>query len=161
MAAKDGKAGETRNLKNPTPSPDTRVPPPARRAAEGPTTRPGRGAPACPDPQPPGFQRPTSPRPAAQDSQGWAGRVSTPPARSPSHLHLPGLAAAIMPPTSPDGATPRGGGGGRTRTSLAAARSPPWPWSVDGLRTQAVRPCHSLRVSGSVGSAPGEASQAG
>lgn len=55
----------------------------------------------------------------------------------------------------------RGGGGGRTRTSLAAARSPPWPWSVDGLRTQAVRPCHSLRVSGSVGSAPGEASQAG
>lgn len=55
----------------------------------------------------PAFHRPTR---VAQDSSGCAGPVPTTEARSPSHLHLPGLAAAMIPPTSPASATQKRGG---------------------------------------------------
>lgn len=106
-----------------------RVPPPPLRATEGPAARPGRG-----DAHLPGVGAPASHRP----TPGWAEPVATTPARSPSHLHLPGLAAAMMPPASPASATPRRGGRNEDarvtshRTFVALARVSRWSPSSAG-----------------------------
>lgn len=119
-----GKAGGDEEPQGTPPPVQT---PTSRPLLSGPRRAPQRGrgveTPACPDPEFPGLQRPTGPRRAAQDSPGWAGRVPTPPARSPSHLHLPGLAAAIMPLTSPDGATPERGGRRREVAHVTSRRT--------------------------------------
>lgn len=57
-----------------------------------------------PVPRGPGAPESRHPTPGCSRASRWCRRVPTKPARSPSHLHLPGLAAAMMPPTSPGSA---------------------------------------------------------
>lgn len=106
MAVKPGKAGATGSLRG---SP-ARVPPSPLRATEGPASRSERGDARSTGFRARGAQHSTGPLRVAQDSSGCAEPVPTTAARSPSHLHLPGLAAAMIPPTSPASATQKRGG---------------------------------------------------
>lgn len=115
-----GRRGRPGASGDPTPRPDSRVPPPPLRAAEGRATRPVRGHARLPGSrarEAPACHRHT-PGCSGLVGLGRAGPVPTTPERSPSHLHLPGLAAAIIPPTSPGSATLGRGGRGREDTRL-------------------------------------------
>lgn len=91
----------------------------------GPEARPQRGDARPAGTGPLGALASHRPRPGCSELSGPEPAVPTTPARSPSHLHLPGLAAAITPTTSPAGATQGEAEG--VRASPAAAGLPLGP----------------------------------
>lgn len=155
-----GKAEATRSLRRP--HPESR--PPLLRATEGRAARPERGDACPPGPGTSGspashLRAPSIPRRAAQDSPGWAEPVPTTPARSPSHLHLPGLTAAIMPLTSPASASPRRGGRSRKDARVTCRRRfAALAWVSRWTPSSAGRTLPLFMGQGCACSAPGEAS---
>lgn len=112
---------------------------PASRSERGDARRPGFRA--------RGTQHSTGLLQAAQDSAGCAGPVPTTTARSPSHLHLPGLAAAMIAPTSPASATEKRGGRRREDDRVTSRRSfAALAWVSRWTPTSAGWTYHSLQV---------------
>ena len=80
------------------------------------------------------------------------------PRHSPSHLHLPSLPAAIIPPTSPTSATPGRGERRRKEARVTSRRRfavlvPVSRWTPSSAGSTLI----TLMGQGSAGSAPGEA----
>lgn len=110
----EGKGDESQGFPSPSP---------ALSSQEGLASRSELGDACRPGFRARGAQHSIVPLRVAQDSSGCAGPVPTTAARSPSHLHLPGLAAAMIAPTSPASAAPKRGGRRREDDRVTNRRS--------------------------------------
>lgn len=137
----------TRNLREPHPDSRHPRPAPCSQGRGGPRSEAGAWDARLPGSRAPGISASHGSPPGCSGLAGL-GRASPHPSGAlPSHLHLPGLAAAIMPPTSPEGATPKEAGG-RSRHQPPHARRPGPGQSVDSelRRLDPISPYRSARL---------------